>query len=338
MDNKYLKKLFLVSTLCLPVSAMADWPVAIVDKVAAHPAQARITIDALENDIGDGLEITTVNAWSENGARVSRSSNSITYRPPQNYTGEDGFWYAIKDSQGRTNSVRVSVNVLPSSSALPAPQEDSATTPRDTSIRIDVVKNDLFSTATLTGASNGGGSITAFDRRSKEGGTIEKINPYPDVIAIDLSELRYTPPKGFVGTDTFWYSVRDTKFTQTGTLPQATKVTITVLANNKIQDPYPIARPDTADVICVGVRFGCTRDINIAGNDSGNNLIYKINSSWSLRGGMLRLGPSGLAAGTRISYTPKNGFSGEDKVWYVIEDEYGRKNWAVVTLNVTRED
>ena len=60
--------------------------------------------------------------------------------------GEDGFWYVIEDVQGRRNSARVSVDVKPISSPLPAPQADFANVPQGTSVRIDVLKNDLFST------------------------------------------------------------------------------------------------------------------------------------------------------------------------------------------------
>ena len=334
MISTTLKALFLSSTLCLP--AMADWPVAITDKMVAHPAIFSIGMDVLANDIGNELEVIAVNAWSENGARVSViGDRAVTYRSPANFEGEDGFWYVIRDSEGRTNAARVSVNVLPASSPLPAPQEDQAQTPKDTSIRIDVLRNDLFSQTTLSGGLNNGGSITYFDESSKNGGTIEKVAVYPGIGATDLiNQLQYTPPLGFVGTDTFEYTVKDTFSVASGTVAQTTRVTVEVSDNPTITTPYPIGKPDTFNFYCW--RDGCrTPRIYVVNNDIGRNLKLMLNSAWSLKGGQVQVIPNKVSL-PAISYTPANGFSGEDKVWYVIEDEFGRKNWSVLTINVER--
>lgn len=332
MLKKKLKVLIMSSALCLSTTAMADWPVAVTDKMVAHPEQFSVGMDVLINDIGSALDIIAVNAWSENGARLSRiDTRGLVYRPPSDFEGEDGFWYVIEDSEGRTNAARVSVNVLPVSSALPAPQEDQVQTPKDTTIRIDVLRNDLFSTTMPTGESNNFGEITKFDVLSENGGKVEKVSVYPDSpLPVLRNQLRYTPPAGFSGIDTFEYAIKDTS----GTVEQTTKVTIDVLNNPDITTPYPAGNPDTFSFNCAF--SGCrSPSIDVLKNDEGTNLLLRLNSAWSLRGGQVTTGASRVGR-SFLRYRPANGFSGEDKVWYVIEDEYGRRNWSVVTINVER--
>lgn len=40
-------------------------------------------------------------------------NGSFTYEPPAGYTGEDSFTYILRDSQGRTSSAEVYIQVLP---------------------------------------------------------------------------------------------------------------------------------------------------------------------------------------------------------------------------------
>lgn len=153
MISKHIRKAILVSiTCCMSNAAMANWPVAITDTIAVHPGartdsnqRAYKEFEVLDNDIGQDLQIIGVNDWTEKGGRAKILGGfALSYSAPENFEGEDGFWYAIKDSEGRTNSVRVSVNVLPANSPLPALQDDNIQTPRDKPIRINVLKNDVW--------------------------------------------------------------------------------------------------------------------------------------------------------------------------------------------------
>ena len=332
MHNKKIRVLLLSSVLFLSTTVVADWPIAVTDKMVVHPKQLSVGMDVLINDIGSSLDIIAVNAWSENGARLSRvGKRGLVYRPPSNFEGEDGFWYVIEDSEGRTNAARVSVNILPVSSALPAPQEDQIQIPKDTSIRIDVLRNDLFSTSLLTGEPNIFGEITNFDKFSENGGKIEIASVYPDSpLPVLRNQLRYTPPIGFTGIDTFKYAIKDTS----GTLEQTAKVTIDVLNTSNIATAYPTGNSDTFSFNCAS--SGCrSPEIDVLKNDEGMQLLLKLNSAWSFKGGQVSIGASRVGR-PFLRYKPANGFSGEDKVWYVIEDVYGRQNWSVVTINVER--
>ena len=91
-------------------SGSSQPPVAITDWASTRRNSA-VIIKALANDIGRGLVINTVNRYSAKGASVVIVNNTLRYTPKQNFVGSDSFWYSVKDSQGRTNAVKVVVNV-----------------------------------------------------------------------------------------------------------------------------------------------------------------------------------------------------------------------------------
>ena len=345
MIKQSLIKAMILPALCVSSIAMADWPVAITDQAVSSQDRVSypIYIDVLENDIGDQLEIIEANQTSENGGFIRRVNyRTLGYTRPSGFSGEDGFWYAMKDAQGRTNAIRVSVNVKPAGSRMPDPQEDKVETPRDTAIRINVLKNDLFSDGFISrdGRQNNYGVITQYNEWSEKGGQIEKVkvfdNPYDPVLEY---QLRYTPAAGFSGVDTFWYAVKNTS----GGTEHSTKVTINVLETSEISDPYPIARADVGNFSCV--RDFCSIDEStvkygnsVIENDTGKGLLLTAGSSWSLRGGKVSIFYDESNNLPKISYQPPSNYTGEDKVWYTIEDKYGRKNWGVFTINIANAD
>lgn len=98
-----------------PNSNFTGWPTATIDVVTTSK-NTPITIDVLENDIGDRLQLSTVNDWTVNGGRASITGNSVEYRPKANYVGQDSFWYNFADARGRTNSTEVKVTITDSAS------------------------------------------------------------------------------------------------------------------------------------------------------------------------------------------------------------------------------
>lgn len=354
MIKESAKVLALFSAIFIITPAIADYPVAVGDRAVFHPIQKFIKIDVLSNDVGEGLKIVEVNQWSENGARLrggvsntpENKDRSIVYEAPDDYDhmGEDGFWYVIEDVQGRRNSARVSVDVKSISSPLPAPQADFANVPQGTSVRIDVLKNDLFSTGDYGFNLSSRGNITGFNEWSKHGGRVEKVEVYSDagfsefqssvqsILASQRFHLKYTPKPGFFGIDSFWYVVEDSIADQVGTNPQPAKVTINVLQSKIIEAPYPVANVDKRRYQCFPQSQCLLVGDSVLNNDIGENLILKVDSAWSLNGGTVQIIPNHPNP-PYIRY--KNGFlSGiKDKIWYVIEDAYGRQNWSVIEID-----
>lgn len=331
MDLQTIKKTILASALLLASSsALAGFPVAVTDSFTVHPSQGRVTLDVLVNDTGDNIQVSQSNDWTAKGGRsslvpsgITNPKNFIDYTPPRNFAGKDTFWYVIKDDQGRRNAAKATVTVKPSSSRFPDPQPDFVKVPKNKSIRINVLKNDIIRFAT----------IKEFSGWTSNGGRITRT---------DNGQLKYTPANGFVGTDVFWYKIRE------GTLARnpayGAKVTIQVTENNSA-GPYPVAKPDriAVNAVCfvsTANQFCSGHGLNVLQNDIGNNLKIVLNSAWSQRGGKVEIFP-GYGTGPFISpvinYSPKpTGNDTVDNIYYRVEDELGRQSWGTVTIDVTR--
>jgi len=342
--TRLFKLLWLTIVFSFPALAAADWPIALEDKVSIHPNEVRggltVGINVLGNDIGTSLLVSEVNAWSQKGGRVYNESirpegGSITvsYSPPANFTGEDTFWYVIKDYKGRTNAAKVTVTIAPTDARFPNPADDEVSVQKDTSIRIDVLKNDDYF--------SGIGNISQFNDWSEKGG---RINIEPEASTFFQSgnrQLIYTPPPGFTGTDTFWYVIKSKK--GSGELTNefeehAAKVTINVHETNQA-GPYPVANEDFVTAVYTCFPRYCPRNSNsypVTTNDIGNNLKISTSSPYSLKGGTVSVGRGSRGLGVRIDYKPSllALTEGKDTIWYTIEDEVGRKNWGVINLTV----
>ncbi|MGB1310162.1 MAG: Ig-like domain-containing protein [Leucothrix sp.] len=88
----------------------SQYPIAVADWTQTS-INTPLNINVLANDVGTGLLINEVNQYSAKGARIRLVENQLRYTPKWGFTGNDSFWYALKDNQGRTNSVKVTVYV-----------------------------------------------------------------------------------------------------------------------------------------------------------------------------------------------------------------------------------
>jgi hypothetical protein len=379
MKNKVLKLLIPVASMMLAAPAMADWPVAVADKFTVHQDHVFTELDLLENDIGSNLKVVDVNEWSENGGRVGlrnyvRTSRDqyhaygdVSYIPREDFVGEDAFWYVIEDDQGRRNAIRVIVEVIGSDVELPKPLEDVVNVPKDTPVRIDALRNDLFSSK-FTGVVNTfRGEVANFNTTTAQGGTVEKVEVYSgDKLSFGPTrfggysmennlkyQLKYTPPAGFVGTDSFTYAIKDSLTHRGAVLNDTvawTKVTLNVSEDNTISSPWPVAKPDEVTfnrTIYTGPGSPYTSEapeISVLQNDIGEDLVLSLDSNYSQKGARLTIIPN-YPNRPVITYSggaasPVAGTTFEDKIWYVVEDRYGRKNFSYVdvTINYLADD
>ena len=150
-------------------------------------------IAVLGNDQGVGLTITSVNTTTVKLGSVSISSDGqkLLYTPPQDYAGNDEFWYVFRDSWGRTNAGKVTPVVLEeeSNSPWPTATPDYASTVSTQSIAIPVLKNDVGDELKLL----------EVNATTVGLGKASIINGY----------IRYIPPVDFSGQDSFWYNFED---------------------------------------------------------------------------------------------------------------------------------
>lgn len=175
-----------------------------VDDSASVDEDGTVDIDVLDNDFGDALVITAVEEPTNGMATIS--GGMIRYTPDANFNGTESFSYVIADDSGGTSVADVTVTVNPVNDA-PVAVKDS--------FSVDPTQQLSFSTADLIRNDNPGPgesgqtlTVTAVPTSTVEGGTL--VN--------DAGNLTYTPPAGFVGTDSFMYTVSDGDLASHGTV------------------------------------------------------------------------------------------------------------------------
>ena len=164
------------------------------------------TLNVLANDFevpSNPLRIDSLDRTGTQGTVViAGDGRSVSYTPPNGFSGQDQFRYSAVDSFGNPvldqfgnrqfTTVTVTVTFQ---SAVPIAVDDSFEFPQGSSGRaLNVLDNDVPS-------SSGGLTITSVTAGSANG-TIQIIS--------GGQSLRYTPIPGFAGTEQFTYSVQDT--------------------------------------------------------------------------------------------------------------------------------
>ena len=99
---------------------------------------------------------------------------------------------------------------------------------------------------------------------------------------------------------------------------------INITAQSQNAGAYPTA---TADIVTA--TGGSLITIDALANDRGTGLVLNKPNAWSQKGGNVAL------VNNKITYKPKVGFNGVDKIWYVFRDAQGRTNNGVITITVS---
>lgn len=169
-------------------------PVANADS-ASTTEGTPVTVNVLANDSdADGNSLTVIDIiQGANGTAVINADNTVTFTPNPGFIGSltPAFSYIISDGHNGTAqaAVNINVNVL---NNPPIAVDDTATTPMNTPITIDVLANDIEPDGnprivqSVTAPANGSANVTF------GGGSVD-----------------YQPNEGFVGTDTFEYVLSD---------------------------------------------------------------------------------------------------------------------------------
>jgi extracellular elastinolytic metalloproteinase len=163
-----------------------------VDDATSAAEDNATTVNVLANDTdmnGDTLSVTRAAGASHGSTRVN-ANNTVTYTPAANFHGNDSFTYTISDGKGGTDTATVSVTVT---SVNDAPVAANDTGP--------VVKNSGTDFAVLDNDSDADGDplrVTAVTQPA-----------HGSAIINTDQTIRYTPRKGFKGTDSFDYVISD---------------------------------------------------------------------------------------------------------------------------------
>ncbi len=185
-------------------------PVAKAD-TALTPENRALKIAVLANDDGNGGTINpasvTISAAPTRGTTsINATTGAILYTPATGFHGTDTFKYSVADTDGATSApatVTVTVDAPPTAIA------DSTTTAENQAVSIAVLANDSDVDGTINPAS------VSTTKAAAHGTTT--VNTMTGAVT-------YTPVNGFYGTDTFKYTVADTR----GVTSAPATVTVTV--------------------------------------------------------------------------------------------------------------
>src|SRR5690606_16125190 len=213
----------------------------------------------------------------------------------------DSFTYTVSDPDGLTATATVSITVNVPDNLPPVANPDSAQTPVDTPVTLNVLANDSDpedDELTLTAVGEPGNGIVSFSGNG---------------------QVQYTPAAGFIGSDTFTYTVVDSA----GNSASGT-VTIQVVEGPANQPP--VAVDDVARVFKLDYV-----EINVLHNDSdpdGDPLTVTQVFNSTGRADI------SINADGSILYVPVPGYVGGDSFEYEISDGRGGTDRATVQVTI----
>jgi uncharacterized repeat protein (TIGR01451 family) len=289
----------------VPATALVTVDVAnarpdLVDDAGTTPYHQAVGIQVLINDTdvnhGDALTLTSVGLPKDAGGKV-RGSTVIThngtrvkYSPPEDFSGKVTFKYAATDGHGGSGTATVTVDVAP---APVTPDKTEKAGPGDPV------------TVTVPLADAQGRPLTVVDHSEPKHGTVQ-LNPD--------GTFTYVADKGFGGSDSFTYTVKDAD----GNLATGT-ITVTV-ANKRPVAKFNLASTGAGAAVVVKVLTGDT-------DADGDQLsITKVSRPAH---GTVTINDDGT-----VTYTPEDGFTGTDRFTYTVSDGHGGTDSAAVTITV----
>jgi hypothetical protein len=277
-------------------------PVAVPDSATTFINQAvNIPVTANDSDPdGDPIRVLAITTPPSFGTAVILDAGTVRYTPNAYTAGTDTFVYQIYDGHRHTASALVTVSVL---DRPPVAVPDFATTNSSTAININVVANDTDPEQDPISLSN-----TPVLTQPASGAVVTYVDSYT---------LNYKPKFGFVGTDTFTYQIQDLR----GSKASGT-VTVTVV------NRPPVAINDTAST-----PFNTPVTINVLQNDSDPDGHAISLSSPPVVSGPAA-GASVTVSGNSLVYTPPPGFVGTDTFTYEMQDSFGAKARATVSVSI----
>jgi hypothetical protein len=247
----------------------------------------------------------SVTTTTAHGALSVASTGAFTYTPNSGYVGTDTFVYALKcySIEGAITLGTATVTIyvyIPTPPSVCLQVDDAYTTPVNT---------------TLTDSAPG---VFRNDTWIDPHWFLLRVSPAAHGSATVMSDgtVTYIPDAGFVGTDSFTYTVRcntETDLTATVT------ITVAPQACAAVNDSYTTAQNTALDVAAPGV----------LSNDMGTS------PSVSFVGASPAHGSISQAPDGSLTYIPDAGFVGTDSYTYVIGCAGGSDSVGTVAINVT---
>lgn len=290
------------ATVLISVTPVNDGPSAVNDDVVTAEDTTAVG-DVLANDFDpDGDMLTaTLTLGPRNGTLTLNTDGTFQYAPNPDFHGLDAFSYSIADAAGETASATVIIDITAVDDA-PIAVDDTATTQTGVAVGGNVLDNDSDP--------DGDVELTVALEQPPANGTVELNSD---------GTYTYVSVEGFVGIDTFGYTVTD---------PEDMSARATVLIE-VTAGAVPVAVDDA-----VTSNEGDTVTISPLANDvNPAALALTVVVISDIGHGSLAVDPDDSNS---FLYTPEAGFVGTDSFDYRVIDSNGvQSNTATVTITVT---
>ncbi len=273
-----------------------------------------ITGNILDNDSdpeGDTFTVTS-NTNPDNGTLTVMPNGDIVYIPNSGYTGPDSFTYTITDANGATDMATVYITVTANNGNTTTAVDDINDTYVDVPVSGNVLTNDDDAEGDIQ-------TVTSPTVTTAQGVTV--------TIAPDGS-YTYTPLPGFVGEDSFEYTVCDDGS------PQACDTATVYIEVQPIPtsgNEPPVANADTNTTEANTPVSGTvtSNDYDPDGDD------FSVTSNTDPTNGTVVVNPDGT-----YTYTPNLDFTGEDTFTYTICEDANPTvcDTATVTIQVVPDN
>ncbi len=196
---------------------------------------------------GDRLSFALASGPAHGSADV-KSNGDFTYTPASGYAGPDGFSFSVADGKGGTDTGTVSITVT-SSNTAPTADDLNITTEQDTSV-----------SNTATGSDPDADPLTfSAGSSSDKGGNVSMQSN---------GDFTYNPPSGYVGDDSFGFTVEDDR-------GGSDTATVSVTVNSAVSteaDSYTVTATEYAVTSDTGV-LANDGSADSGGSTSGVQLI-----------------------------------------------------------------
>lgn len=285
------------ATVTITVASVSEPPDA-VDDAAFTTQEIPASIDILANDSeADGDAFTLVDFAQPLYGTVTWSNldRMMIYEPNDGFWGSDQFTYTISDIDGAdTATVTVVVN------GVPVAQDDLSTVEQSGAVQIPVLANDSDPEAADLIVANVGVA---------RNGTVV-INPD--------STIQYAPMPGFVGQDSFTYTVQDERGNSTDATVTVSVTEGSERSSGAVDDEFLVTEGspgNTLDILSNDLA-PATGVVSIAIDSAPEH------------------GTVTLDAMQVVTYVPDAEFSGQDSFTYSISDGINPPSAATVSIEI----
>ncbi|MFO0727445.1 MAG: Ig-like domain-containing protein [Myxococcota bacterium] len=175
----------------ITVRSVNDTPIGVVDSATvAEDSTTDLAVLANDLGVGDAPLVVSITVPPQHGTASVNPDGTIRYTPDANYNGEDTLTYLVHDADGETSTAVVHIHVRAVNDA-PIAVPDLADSDPGVAFEVPVLANDSDPDGDpliLVGATTPAHGTASLG----PGGTVT-----------------YTAAAGFVGTDTFRYTISD---------------------------------------------------------------------------------------------------------------------------------